>query len=543
MALATIYAAGSKNTNNAQKAYEDYVQEKAHTVSGKPVTEAAQQALGPATTGQTYSSNYYDGNVTTKKYNANGTIAGTDVRPYKSTTTTQPDGTVVSKYSPLATTYKAPTKRLTTVTKNNGEVYTFEGDNWVKYANDNGIDVGGVSTAITYPDYVDAKEANRYINEMGSIYGVTPGAPVGNGNVYSKSQGLSKIPDYDMPYASAATGQTPTSQAYFEGLGVNVNAPAGTTGNVNLDYLNNATGGIKPGGYQPFDWTAYITDAMSSYNDSIEAQRQASNAKFADAMNKINNNYDQSAQEAYIVNYIANRALQDSLKESGIKGGASETSLMRGQANFENAYNENERARINALAEIQLQEALTEAGYTSQQAEMMSNMILQGAQFAQAENAAMNDYNWNAYMAEQNQANADREYALKLEQIAQENQRYEDSREMEMAQLAYELGDLKKLQDMGYDTTLAQAEIEAQMRKLTGSGTNPTPKPTPTTSPVIYTSDTTAGFNEASDTIDKMYSRNATPEAMASYLFNSATSGIITQDEAVKIGRAYGLNI
>ena len=208
MALATIYAAGSKNTNNAQKAYEDYVQEKAHTVSGKPVTEAAQQALGPATTGQTYSSNYYDGNVTTKKYNADGTIAGTDVRPYEQTVNKQSDGTIVTQQSPLVTTYKAPTKRLTTVTKNNGEVYTFEGDNWVKYANDNGIDVGGVSTAITYPDYVDAKEANRYINEMGGIYGVTPGAPVGNGNVYSKRQGLSKIPDYDMPYASAATGSS-----------------------------------------------------------------------------------------------------------------------------------------------------------------------------------------------------------------------------------------------------------------------------------------------------------------------------------------------
>lgn len=463
MALATIYAAGSKNTNNAQKAYEDYVQEKANTVSGKPVTEAAQQALGPATTGQTYSSNYYDGNVTTKKYNADGTIAGTDVRPYEQTINKQSDGTIVTQQSPLSVTYKAPTKKITTVTKNNGEVYTFKGDDWVKYANDNGLDVGGVSTAISYPDYVDAKEANRYINEMGGIYGVTPGAPVGNGDVYTKRQGLSKIPDYDMPYASAATGQTPTSQAYFEGLGVNVNAPAGTTGNVNLDYLNNVTGGVKPGGYQPFDWTAYITEAMNSYNDSIEAQRQASDAKFADAMNKINNNYDQSAQEAYVVNYIANKALQDSLKESGIKGGASETSLMRGQANFENAYNENERARINALAEIQLQEALTEAGYTSQQAEMMSNMILQGAQFAQAENAAMNEYNWNAYIAEQNQANADREFNLQMQQ-------YEDGREMEMAQLAYELGDLKKLQDMGYDTTLAQAEIEAQMKKLTGTG-------------------------------------------------------------------------
>ena len=144
MALATIYAAGSKNTNNAQKAYEDYVQEKAHTVSGKPVTEAAQQALGPATKGQTFSSNYYDGNVTTKKYNADGTIAGTDVRPYEQTINKQSDGTIVTQQSPLSVTYKAPTKKITTVTKNNGEVYTFEGDDWVKYANDNGLDVGGV---------------------------------------------------------------------------------------------------------------------------------------------------------------------------------------------------------------------------------------------------------------------------------------------------------------------------------------------------------------------------------------------------------------
>jgi hypothetical protein len=478
MALATTYAKGSKTTGNAAKAYDDYVQEQAKTVSGRPVTEAAQQSLGQAAKGQTYSSNYYDGNVTTKKYNADGTIAGTDVRPYERTTSYQPDGTIVTQQSPLSVTYKKPTTRVTTATTKDGQSYTFDGDNWVTYAQDNGLDPNSLATAITYPNYVNAKEANRYINEMGSIYGVTPGAPVGNGDVYSKSQGINKIPDYNTPYASAAAGQTPTSQAYFEGLGINFNTPTGnigtmgTTGtgygnggfNINASYGSGNANAMQPAAYQPFNWANYITDAMNSYNNSINAQKQASDAKFEATMDNINRQYDQNAQDAYIVNYIANRALEDSLKESGIKGGAAESSLLKGQTNFENAYNENERARAMALADVELQKALTDAGYTSQQAEIMAEMILQGAQFEQAENAAMNNYNWNLYESMQNQANADREFDLDMQQ-------YEDSRQMEMAKLAYELGDLKQLQEMGYDTTLAQAEIEAQMRKLAGTGT------------------------------------------------------------------------
>lgn len=80
-------------------------------------------------------------------------------------------------------TVEAPKKssKTTTAYTKDGKIYTFEGDNWVNYAKDNGI-TAGLSRAITYPSYVTANEANRFLNENAAAYGVNvPGGDAGKG--------------------------------------------------------------------------------------------------------------------------------------------------------------------------------------------------------------------------------------------------------------------------------------------------------------------------------------------------------------------------
>ncbi len=66
-----------------------------------------------------------------------------------------PAGMVTIKESPTNGT------KVTTAQTKDGNTYTFAGDNWVDYANNNNLDAGSLSQAITYPSYVTANEANR----------------------------------------------------------------------------------------------------------------------------------------------------------------------------------------------------------------------------------------------------------------------------------------------------------------------------------------------------------------------------------------------
>ena len=60
--------------------------------------------------------------------------------------------------------------KATTAQTKDGNTYTFAGDNWVEYAKQNGI-TDELSKAITYPSYVNANEANRFLNENITLYG------------------------------------------------------------------------------------------------------------------------------------------------------------------------------------------------------------------------------------------------------------------------------------------------------------------------------------------------------------------------------------
>ena len=385
MALATTYAKGSR-TGAAQQAYEEdvYKPKQEYTVSGRPVTQAAQDALGPATGGQTYSSYNYGNNVTTSKINSDGTIAGVDTRPFEKTITYGANGEVITKESPLSTTIQKPVTKVTEATTKDGRVYIFEGDNWLEYAAANGLDPNSLATALSYPNYVDSKEVNRYLGDQAAMYGVNLSNPNPNsGVVYSQNQGASVIPNY------SAAGGTASAESVL---------------------------GYAPGAYKSFDAEGWFNDAKDSNRESVESQRSASNAAFDYNLANTNDTYDKNAQNAYILSTISNKKAADQMRESGIKSGMTESSLLRGQLNFENAYNENEANRAAAIREIEMQRAQANAEFDAQIAAYEADAALTYMQIAQQENAAANEYAYKNYWAQQEQNNIDREFAYMQEQ-------------------------------------------------------------------------------------------------------------------------------
>ena len=119
--------------------------------------------------GTTTYTNTYNGMVTTTTVDSSGRVVSKETTPYEKTSYTREDGAIVTQESPLSTTVKKPVTTTTTATTKDGQTYTFEGDNWINYANANGLDVGSLATAISYPSYVDANEANRFLNEQANL--------------------------------------------------------------------------------------------------------------------------------------------------------------------------------------------------------------------------------------------------------------------------------------------------------------------------------------------------------------------------------------
>ena len=234
-----------------------------------------------------------NGMTTTSTYDENGRLLNRETKPYEQTSYVRDDGATVVKESPIGTTVFKPTTKETTATTKDGKSYTFEGDNWINYANANGLDPNSLATAISYPSYVDAKEANRFLNEQADRYGVNLSNPLGAyEEAVTKDYAIQNnlIPDYNTPFASAAAGQTETNydfgalnnQNYYNSMNnMTTQLPLMTgTNNSNINNIVSNLGGNNLGGYQGFDYKTYFDDATKSYRDSVEAQRAASQAQY-----------------------------------------------------------------------------------------------------------------------------------------------------------------------------------------------------------------------------------------------------------------------
>lgn len=141
--------------------------------------------------------------------------------------------------------------------------------------------------------------------------------------------------------------------------------------------------------------------------DELKQQQQAYYDAMADQINQqyssmlptLNQSYDDAARQAYINYRTAQRDLPEQLAAAGISGqGASESSLVAQNNAYNQAYNQNEMARANALQSVENNRASALAGNSTQAAQSMAelaNSLYQQRQsiLAQQEQAKQNVIN------------------------------------------------------------------------------------------------------------------------------------------------------
>ncbi len=340
----------------------------------------------------------YGGVTTTKTIDNNGKVISEKTAPYAKESYKTDDGVIVTQESPLSVTVKKPAGKLTTYTFNDGQEYTGKETNWEDAAKKAG-NTSGLSGAISYPDYVDKNEAWRYLNEMADTYDVDIDKPVGNGTVYSKDEGVTIIPDYSTPFGKISYTGSPSG-----------------TGDIIYSGANGA-GADNGSGYR-----GYLDSARTNAYKKTEADKENVDVYYGDLKEEEDDQYKKRQQEAYLSNYFASKKAQEALLEHGIKGGLSESSIIRSQADFENNYNDNLSEHIDHLRDIEAQRLKAYAEIEARLNEYFAEIDLKEAEMAREEAQSYNDLALKAYIEQMEKEEAARERAFEAQQAALDRQ-------------------------------------------------------------------------------------------------------------------------
>ena len=348
---------------------------------------------------------------------------------------------------PLVTIKQNPSGKVsvTTAETQDGNRYTFAGDNWIKYAEDNNI-TSPLSKAISYPAYVTANEANNYLNNTAmnatmeakandpnatGILGSTFGA-----GVYDTVSKKDLIDEYNRKY--------PNNQLNYADYGIS----ADSTGGTNYNYVPSTGSTGSYGNYGTYDYnygtgstgsfgsSSYPSYQSLSYDELYDMYKGISDQQTAGALgilNSLTNRYigyedelnqsvDKANKDAYVNYKMQQKNMPQQMSANGLTGGLSESSLIGLRSNYGNTVAENERARQSQLndlrgdkEEMAAQIAQTIAGYDAQAAQNAASAFLNAIQ---AENA----YNQWVYEMEYARTQAEREYAMRQAEIARENE-------------------------------------------------------------------------------------------------------------------------
>lgn len=337
-------------------------------------------------------------------------------------------------------------RRKTTYTFKDGQSYTGYETNWEDAARAAG-NTSGLSRAISYPEYVNADEAYRYINEMGDRYGVVPGAPTTASGAYetavSKEYAVNNglIPDYDTPFNSYST-----------------------TGNSNTYGVPEYTGVTRN------DIDNYLGAAADQYKNEIELLKQQQVKNYNAQRERVNRDVDDAQQEAYITSEVNRNKSIRNMREMGITGGLSESSIIKQNTNLENQRQQNEKLRQQSLADIDLNESNALANYDAKYMDYSANLQQTALSAYMQADAARNSYNqWAAeYMAAR--TDAERSYAYQQAQLALQKESAAESKLNSTLEYAIELRDYATLEKMGYDTSYLKALSDAEVRQANLSG-------------------------------------------------------------------------
>lgn len=467
--------------------------------------------------------------------------------------------------------------KLTTAETDSGKTYTFTGDNWVDYANKNNLDVGSLKTAITYPSYVTANEANRYLNENAAnatakakaenpnnpgIQGTTFGA-----GIYDKVGKGDLINEYNR--------LNPNNQLNPSDYGVKANDYGTQYNRVDLNSVPNA-GGYNAGGYNSSNYNATFGVSPNSYGlpsfqklsfdelydmysgatakqvSGAEAIMDSLMKKYGLYEDEINSDYDKANKDAYINMMMAKKDLPQQMAANGLTGGLTESSLLGLRSDYGNTYAENERGRVSAINDIRTsaQEsaadiANTIAGY---EAQAMNNATNAFVNMINAENA----FNQWVYEAETARTERERNAALQNAQVAyeklQDDTAKRDAFAKELIDVALKTENEALLNEaltlmgsnLGLDGVISNAfGVGDGKIDLGGGGPHFTPTPVET----VFNSVDSDNLLGASNVVRGMIDNERSVDEMKQYLLNRVNNGTLTPSEATQIAINYGFEV
>ncbi|MEA4973752.1 MAG: hypothetical protein VB119_11385 [Candidatus Metalachnospira sp.] len=306
-------------------------------------------------------------------------------------------------------------------------------------------------------------------------YGVTV---VGDGsgksgftkNIYSNNKGHSKA--YEMAqmqteYLSGlygydyTNGRLGNSSAYLKGTG---------------DSLSASLGGLNAGVSSGVDW-------IKTYRKAADKQESAIQSRVDAVINTLNSNredyerqFDEIARQAYVTNRQAQFALPQQLASSGLTGGASETSMLKLAANYENAVNENETNRLYMNKDIDTQIVNAQLEADSDIASMQSEYYLSAMQAYENQINEQNslymdmlDYSLQKDKLEQDEYSSNLDYELSLEKLNAASEADEYDKLEEKAQTLGKYGIFDSYSKLGYSADEISAMTSAYIAQNTKS--------------------------------------------------------------------------
>ena len=130
----------------------------------------------------------------------------------------------------------------------------------------------------------------------------------------------------------------------------------------------------------------YDTSRYTKLYEDYEKQENANAQKKKDETNAT---YDQRLKQAYVTSVQGQKALNETLAKAGIRGGASESAILKAQNNYANNVNTINSERNQAIRDIDSQSAQNKFEY-KQTTDMAANSYIEGReaedrQTAQAE--------------------------------------------------------------------------------------------------------------------------------------------------------------
>lgn len=130
----------------------------------------------------------------------------------------------------------------------------------------------------------------------------------------------------------------------------------------------------------PNQYNSYYENALQQTQNYYDKAAQQAAEQYRQLMPTVNQSYDESARQAYINARLAMRDLPEQLAAAGISGqGASESSMVQQNNAYNQAYNQNELARQQALANLENQAANAYNTTSNQGAQSVADILLQQA--------------------------------------------------------------------------------------------------------------------------------------------------------------------